>query len=742
MDDNVYLGVWTNWSRGSVFGPTLTLQRDTGNLLIAFTASFIGFVAARFWKILCLGFHRCWSTSKPRPAIHHQRQVVLRNSSAPEAGLLSFLRLLWAWRHARTKSFFLVALLAFLALFSLAGFTVAGGFSSSISTAAGDEVLLRGDNCGIVAPLVDLGTSTIEDAQANTRVTSEEVNDALSYATQCYGNSSQQGDMECNKFIVGQIATVVDDKAGCPFDDSICRSTGANIQLDSGYMDSNDHLGLNTPEDERFALRYVMQCAPLKTEGYTSTVDFSNRTWVRYHYGNVAAGSSDNVTYLNYTHQVQDLKSQYVYEGPGSWLEGKYFILSSRGTTILDGKPDGDSWTPIPELMTADGDPTLVFLSGNGVRFIQAMDDGWYQVTTPGGTVRDTGGSGSASTYVPDQAALPMGCVERWQWCNSAYPRETGCGPLASGYDAMFGAAPLFNLTVADFDPARPVSPTETGNRFIWPVLIFWGYPSILPAMLKHLGARALESQTLLSDGIQWPLPDNQWHVDVKRWFSTMLASIQASFVDTALGNTNPEFEQYVLRPLTDGERALCSSQKIHSSGYTSFSMFGLCFTFVTGALIIAVSFLLEPVISLLYHWRGYKPYAFLEWNTNTNLQLQRFAHEELGLVQWEECTGEVPTTHPDINLASLDITDPKHPVLSRGPLDIAEQDTWNTPEKPGGEDLTAVETIQGVECGTQPEAPMSPTEGTLTIGRASTENSSRYNWPISAVSSVGEAHP
>lgn len=336
MDDNVYLGLWTNWSRGPIFGPTLTLQRDSGNLLIAFTASFIGFVAARFWKILCLGFHRYWSTSKPQHTIYHQRQVILRNSSAPEAGLLSFLRLLWAWRRSlRTKNFFIVALLAFVALCSLAGFTVAGGFSSSISTAVGDEVLLNGDNCGIVAPLANLDTATIQDAQANTRVTSEQVNDALSYATQCYGNSSQLGDMECNKFIVSQIETAVDDKAGCPFDDSICRSTGANIRLDTGYMDSNDHLGLNAPEDERFALRYVMECAPLKTEGYTSTTNFSNRTWVRYHYGDVASGSSDNVTYLNYTHQVQDLRSQYIYEGRGAWLEGKYFTLRSVSLPFL-----------------------------------------------------------------------------------------------------------------------------------------------------------------------------------------------------------------------------------------------------------------------------------------------------------------------------------------------------------------------------------------------------------------------
>lgn len=731
------------------------MQREHGNLLIAFTASFIGFVAARFWKILCLGFHRCWSTPKPQHTLYHQRQVILRNSSAPEVSLLSFLRLLWAWRRSPIRRLVLVAFLALVALISLAGFTVAGGFSSSISTAAGDEVLLKGGNCGIVAPLADLTTSTVQDAEADTRLTSEHVNDALNYAEQCYGGTGQSGDMECNKFMVGNLTTsITNDKAGCPFQDSICRNTGSNLELDTGYIDSNDHLGLNAPEDERFAMRYVMHCAPLKTEGYTSRIVASNRTWVRYHYGDVLTGSSDNATILNYTYQIQDIDSQYIGEGRGAWLEGKYFTLSSKGATTLNGQPYGGLYTPIPELQTPDGDATVVFLSGNGVGFIQPMDDGWYQVTTPWGTVRDTGGSGSVQSYRPNEAALPMGCVEKWQWCNSAYPRESGCGPLASGYDALFGAAPLFNLTVEDFDPSRPVSPNEPGNRLVWPALIFWGYPSILPSILRHLGARSLESQTRLSDGLQWPLPDNQWHLDVKRWFSTILASVQASFVDTALGNTNPEFDQYVLPPLTDGERTLCSSQKIHSSAYTSFSMFGLCFTFVTGALIIVISFALEPILSFLYKWKKYKPHAYLEWNTNTNLQLHRFAHEELGLVEWKDCTREVPTTDPHVYLAGLDIADPKHPVLSRQSgahmmRGKPEQDTRSSSDKSFVKDHVTVETTQDdiatyrhqeVDRMTKPGTPLSPTEGSLTIGRASTENSSRYNWPVSAVSSAAES--
>lgn len=116
------------------------------------------------------------------------------------------------------------------------------------------------------------------------------------------------------------------------------------------------------------------------------------------------------------------------------------------------------------------------------------------------------------------------------------------------------------------------------------------------------------------------------------------------------------------------------SLQKIRSAAHTSFSLFGLCFTFILGGLIIFTSYALEPTMSFLYKWRNYQPYAQLEWISNTNLQLHRLAHEELGLVEWSRCTKEVPTTQPDVLLASLDIINPERPVLSREEMNKLEK--------------------------------------------------------------------
>lgn len=55
-----------------------------------------------------------------------------------------------------------------------------------------------------------------------------------------------------------------------------------------------------------------------------------------------------------------------------------------------------------------------------------------------------------------------------------------------------------------------------------------------------------------------------------------------------------------------------------------------------------------------------------MEWINSTSLHLHRLGHEETGLLEWENCTGEVPTTDPKICLPGLDITDPEHPIYAK----------------------------------------------------------------------------
>lgn len=301
-----YLGLWTNYSQGAIMGATLTTTQRWGNLLIAFTGFLIPYVASRFWRIICLVSHQCYSTPTSRDSIHHQRQVILRNSASPENGLWSLFYLLWARRrlerYADTPRYSRTYRVTILAVCCIVAFTLAGGYSSRIS-AGNNEVLLRGDQCGI--EFANYSTITAIG------VMSENFNNAANYAQQCYSANSS-GLLDCDKFVVKTLPTgVSDDTAACPFESEVCRRNSSNIYLDTGFIDSNNDLGLNAPSDQRFALRYVLHCAPLQTEGHTTEVTLGNRTWVRYDYGSLTDVPVYNGIPQNFTLETVALDSQY-----------------------------------------------------------------------------------------------------------------------------------------------------------------------------------------------------------------------------------------------------------------------------------------------------------------------------------------------------------------------------------------------------------------------------------------------
>ena len=82
----------------------------------------------------------------------------------------------------------------------------------------------------------------------------------------------------------------------------------SNILLDTGLIDSNDHLGQNAPKDDRVGWRTVLRCAPLQTEGYKSSFVKNGTTWVEYKYGISNTGSDYSPNYM-----IEDIDSQYRY---------------------------------------------------------------------------------------------------------------------------------------------------------------------------------------------------------------------------------------------------------------------------------------------------------------------------------------------------------------------------------------------------------------------------------------------
>lgn len=104
----------------------------------------------------------------------------------------------------------------------------------------------------------------------------------------------------------------INTTADCPFEEEMCKSRAGNIVLDSGYISSHDHLGINAPDEERFFLRTRLQCAPLVTEGFEETVQSPDGNWTRYSYGSFVFWHDDGpAVFSNFTFQTESRDSQY-----------------------------------------------------------------------------------------------------------------------------------------------------------------------------------------------------------------------------------------------------------------------------------------------------------------------------------------------------------------------------------------------------------------------------------------------
>ncbi|KAI0454116.1 hypothetical protein F5B21DRAFT_525186 [Xylaria acuta] len=647
----IHTGTWINWSRGQVLGATLTLERQDANLLIAFTAFFIAFVATRTWRILCFAFHRASSTSDPQDAIYHQSQAILRNSFNPEEGIHLFLSLLWKNRCLK-KKYLRPLSMVIVAITCVATFTIAGGFSSRISTAVGTEVLISSANCGYLD--LDPGAYFI-----TLPFLAKRVENAANYAQQCYSNNNF-GLLDCGRFVTKRLTSnrQADIKATCPFSNNMCRDRSKNLRLDTGYIDSHDDLGLNTPTDQRIVWRNVFHCAPLVTTGFTTRDNTSMQNATLYHYGNFSSGAG----LLDYMYVAESVESQYT--TPGVVSNANYRLDVMR-TLVMNGTTINDlsDFIPIDSIARDDADINLYFLSGNEVRFIQFTQDKWYRLdpTAYEFGVVGAGNTSADQAYIPLEPASPLGCADQYQFCSTAYQGNSGCGPLASFQDAVAGAAPFFNTTYDTY--ATTSAETETYARFQYFADTVYLLNSRVSGVISFLGPRSLLSQSNLLNGFQGPIAPNQWQLDVMHWQDISLTAIQQAFLGTAFGPTDPEILRSHRSYNTTELKKLCNSQKIRSTAYASFSLFGLYFTLVLGFLVVLTSYLLEPVSSWL-HKRKYHQYAHLEWITNATLQLQRLAHEEIRSGTWSECTETVPVTKANEFLGCLDITDLTHPIL------------------------------------------------------------------------------
>src|SRR5690606_33275058 len=102
---------------------------------------------------------------------------------------------------------------------------------------------------------------------------------------------------DCNLYIKPQLPVTVDRNADCPFGEEVCKKPKGNLIVDTGYLDSSEHFGINAPKEDRFSVRLLHHCAPLVTEGFSKLKNDTGVHMVQYVYGEIDGLDPGSFTY-------------------------------------------------------------------------------------------------------------------------------------------------------------------------------------------------------------------------------------------------------------------------------------------------------------------------------------------------------------------------------------------------------------------------------------------------------------
>jgi hypothetical protein len=262
----------------------------------------------------------------------HQQQVILKNTSSPTDVAVELIKSSFAWRTTSGHSFLRILTLLLWAVLISVGFFVAGIFSSEVTSAASNDMLIQSPQCG----LSTYDSQNLESIFTNVDRLLNESWTAGEYVKTCYG--THQSPFGCNSFVTQQIPWKANQNATCPFAPGTCiYGDTAALQMDTGPLDSNYVFGLNAPKSKSIKYRKVTTCAPVSTSGYAKLVNASallNGSEVeipvwRYYYGPSMMGSSfsGGWTYQYSLHEYID--------GVGYAL--RYVILRYELLAISDG---------------------------------------------------------------------------------------------------------------------------------------------------------------------------------------------------------------------------------------------------------------------------------------------------------------------------------------------------------------------------------------------------------------------
>jgi len=270
MSSAVQIGFWRNWDPNiASHGLTLTLPIAGAVIFVSFTTFLIAIAGQHLWAISAFVLHQLRSTPVERDGLYHEQQSLLANTLSSATTAWKLLSMLFKWRKSSNQPVWPTACLVFAAVFQILAVA-----STSIAISrwlhVDNVVLAKGDRCGSFSPDLTFQTSVSRLEQNNIFylwgrwVASE----SLNYAQRCYFRTRPEAGA-CKAFQMPSFP-ITNRTVKCPFDERMCALSTA-FEVDSGYLDSDKHLGINLPPDSRVRLRKIITCAPTLAEENFST---------------------------------------------------------------------------------------------------------------------------------------------------------------------------------------------------------------------------------------------------------------------------------------------------------------------------------------------------------------------------------------------------------------------------------------------------------------------------------------
>lgn len=260
-----FIGVWRNELSGDW---TLTFSETNAGFLAAALVIFVGIVASQAWRILSFSLHQLRAASShDRDVYHQQLQAVLCNSSSHSHAALLTMRVTLGWRRHLSIASLLKRSLPVLSvsLVSLVVWSAAQLFATRIWSSSSNQFLIGNVACGHHNTTSDRSTGQLQTStSAWLRHWRARLEAASLYESQCY--ASQANSSDCLTLPARRIEWTMQDTS-CPFQDpTLCiKTNNVPILLDTGYINSNAHLGINAPTPESVEYRKIAACSPMQT---------------------------------------------------------------------------------------------------------------------------------------------------------------------------------------------------------------------------------------------------------------------------------------------------------------------------------------------------------------------------------------------------------------------------------------------------------------------------------------------